>query len=43
MPRVFGRSLLHVSEVDAIVENNVPLLELPTRLRVRKIAGLLLS
>jgi itaconate CoA-transferase len=29
MPRVFGRSLLHVSEVDAIVENNVPLLELP--------------
>src|SRR6201987_685123 len=30
MPRVFGRSLLHVSEVDAIVENNVPLLELPT-------------
>jgi len=31
MPRVFGRSLLHVSEVDAIVENNVPLLELPTQ------------
>jgi itaconate CoA-transferase len=30
MPRVFGRSLLHVSEVDAIVENHVPLLELPT-------------
>ena len=29
MPRVFGRSLLHVSEVDAIVENNVPLPELP--------------
>jgi itaconate CoA-transferase len=29
MPRVFGRSLLHVSEVDAIVENNVPLRELP--------------
>jgi itaconate CoA-transferase len=29
MPRVFGRSLLHVSEVDSIVENNVPLLELP--------------
>ena len=28
MPRVFGDSLLHVSEVDAIVENNVPLLEL---------------
>jgi itaconate CoA-transferase len=29
MPRVFGRSLLHVSEVDAIVENNMPLPELP--------------
>jgi itaconate CoA-transferase len=29
MPRVFGRSLLHVSEVDAIVENKVSLLELP--------------
>lgn len=28
MPRVFGDSLLHVSEVDAIVENDVPLLEL---------------
>jgi itaconate CoA-transferase len=28
MPRVFGDSLLHISEVDAIVENNVPLLEL---------------
>ncbi len=27
MPRVFGDSLLHVSEVDAIVENDVPLLE----------------
>lgn len=27
MPRVFGDSLLHVSEVDAIVENHVPLLE----------------
>ena len=27
MPRVFGDSLLHVSEVDAIVENTVPLLE----------------
>jgi itaconate CoA-transferase len=30
MPRVLGRSLLHVSEVDAIVENNAPLPELPT-------------
>jgi itaconate CoA-transferase len=29
MPRVFGDSLLHVSEVDAIVENTVPLLEMP--------------
>jgi itaconate CoA-transferase len=27
MPRVFGDSLLHVSEVDAIVENTVPLVE----------------
>lgn len=25
MPRVFGDSLLHISEVDAVVENNVPL------------------
>jgi itaconate CoA-transferase len=32
MPRVHGDAAeLHVSEVDAIVENNVPLLELPTR------------
>ncbi len=28
MPRVFGDSLLHVSEVDAIVENETPLVEL---------------
>jgi itaconate CoA-transferase len=28
MPRVFGDSLLHISEVDAIVENHVPLLEI---------------
>ncbi len=28
MPRVFGDSHLHVSEVDTIVENHVPLLEL---------------
>lgn len=27
MPRVFGDSLIHVSEVDAIVENHVPLME----------------
>ena len=27
MPRVFGDSLLHVSEVDAIVENHQPLIE----------------
>jgi itaconate CoA-transferase len=27
MPRVFGASLLHVSEVDAIVENDTPLAE----------------
>lgn len=29
MPRVFGDSLLHISEVDAVVENHVPVLELP--------------
>jgi itaconate CoA-transferase len=28
MPRVFGDSLLHVSEVTAVVENHVPLLEM---------------
>jgi itaconate CoA-transferase len=28
MPRVFGDSLLHISEVDAIVENHVPLPEM---------------
>ena len=28
MPRVFGASLLHVSEVDAIVENDAPLAEI---------------
>ncbi|RJR44928.1 MAG: acetyl-CoA hydrolase/transferase family protein [Deltaproteobacteria bacterium] len=27
MPRVFGEALLHVSEVDAIVENDAPLIE----------------
>ena len=31
MPRVFGRSLLHISEVNAIVENDVPLLTLNPR------------
>lgn len=31
MPRVFGESLLHVSEVDAIVENDVPLIEVAAR------------
>jgi len=29
MPRVFGESLLHVSEVDAIVENSLSLPEIP--------------
>ncbi len=29
MPRVFGDSLLHVSEVDAIVENHVRLMQIP--------------
>lgn len=28
MPRVFGDSLLHVSEVDAIVENHAPIVEI---------------
>jgi itaconate CoA-transferase len=28
MPRVFGDSQIHISEVDAVVENHVPLLEL---------------
>ena len=31
MPRVFGESLLHVSEVDAIVENEAPLMEVAAR------------
>lgn len=31
MPRVFGDSLVHVSEVDKIVENHVPLLEAGTK------------
>ena len=31
MPRVFGDSMIHVSEVDALVENHVPLFEMPAR------------
>jgi itaconate CoA-transferase len=31
MPRVFGESLLHLSEIDAIVENDVPLIEISAR------------
>jgi itaconate CoA-transferase len=31
MPRVFGNSLIHVSQVTAIVENTVPLIELKPR------------
>ena len=31
MPRVFGDSLLHISEVDAVVENDVPLPEIPEK------------
>jgi itaconate CoA-transferase len=32
MPRVYGSGAeLHISEVDAIIENHVPLLELPLR------------
>ena len=29
MPRVFGDSLVHISEVDAITENHVPLVQIP--------------
>ncbi len=29
MPRVFGDSLLHITEVDVVVENHVPLIQLP--------------
>jgi len=29
MPRVFGDSLVHISEVDMVVENHVPLMQLP--------------
>jgi itaconate CoA-transferase len=31
MPRVFGDSCLHISEIDAIVENTVSLVEIPAR------------
>jgi itaconate CoA-transferase len=31
MPRVYGRSSLHISEVDAVVENDAPLLALTPR------------
>ena len=31
MPRVYGGSSLHISEVDAVVENDVPLLDLSPR------------
>ncbi len=31
MPRVFGENIIHVSEVDFIVENHVPLIELQDR------------
>ncbi len=29
MPRVFGDSLVHISEVDCVVENHTPLIQLP--------------
>ncbi len=29
MPRVFGESLIHISEVDGVVENHVPLMAMP--------------
>jgi itaconate CoA-transferase len=31
MPRVFGENLIHVSRVDSIVENHIPLIELKDR------------
>ena len=31
MPRVFGDSLVHISEVHAIVENHLPLPEIPSK------------
>jgi itaconate CoA-transferase len=31
MPRVFGDSLIHVSQVDAIVEHTAPMIEVPPR------------
>jgi itaconate CoA-transferase len=41
MPRVYGSMpQLHVSEVEAIVENNVPLLELPVRASVPEDAAI---
>jgi itaconate CoA-transferase len=30
MPRVFGQALLHISEVDLLVENHQPILEMPS-------------
>lgn len=29
MPRVFGQALLHISEVDAVVHNEIPMVEMP--------------
>jgi itaconate CoA-transferase len=31
MPRVFGQNLIHISDVDSIVENHAPLIELQNR------------
>ncbi|WP_022694303.1 acetyl-CoA hydrolase/transferase family protein [Ponticaulis koreensis] len=31
MPRVFGDSMIHISEIDAIIENHEPLFEAPAR------------
>jgi 4-hydroxybutyrate CoA-transferase len=36
MPRVHGDTWVHVSEVDAIVENTVPLPRFPRRRRARR-------
>ncbi|MGD9818828.1 MAG: 4-hydroxybutyrate--acetyl-CoA CoA transferase, partial [Desulfomonilaceae bacterium] len=36
MPRVFGENVIHVSEVDSIVENHTPLIQLEERLPSEK-------
>lgn len=31
LPRVFGDSMIHISEIDAVIEHDVPLFEMPMR------------